>query len=171
MLLWIGSGALVAHMMKTRADTNARTYFIYDSAIDPLFKQRVEDIINADTIWKHKGFTLTRTHTSGDADFNIKLVPRRELDKYHKPRENYKDGSEIRFSFTINRRDIVIDAQNWTRGVIQSGLNLEEYQRYVILHEVGHALGYDHVACKKAPCPIMYQMTRGLESLGSTLNR
>ena len=157
MLRWVGAGALVAHMTKSRGPE--RTYYIHASALDSTFEQQVESIINADTIWKRKGFTLTRSGAT--ADFNIKLVLRRELDKYHKPREYYRDGSEIRLSFTINRRDIVIDADNWRNGVPQSGLDLQEYRRYVIMHEVGHALGYDHVPCVRSPCPVMYQMTRG----------
>lgn len=39
---------------------------------------------------------------------------------------------------------------------------LAQYQAYVINHEMGHALGYDHSkAVAGGPCAVMYQQTRG----------
>ena len=52
---------------------------------------------------------------------------------------------------------------------MRSKLNLngdDGYRRYVILHEVGHAIGYDHSECDeknsiKGKCPIMFPITKG----------
>ena len=59
--------------------------------------------------------------------------------------------------------NIYIDDVNWTNGVVESGLTADEYKSYVIEHEFGHALGYNHLPCELADgtCPVLYQSTVG----------
>jgi hypothetical protein len=103
------------------------------------------------------------------ADIVIRLVPRKELTKYHSKIEYYPGSQkQIRFSFTWQKPKphIAIDNINWRDGVPESGLTLSQYRRYVIQHEFMHALGYDHQPCnaETAPggvCPVLYQSTRG----------
>jgi hypothetical protein len=60
----------------------------------------------------------------------------------------------------------VINLDRWTLGAeAQSGLPLLEYRNYVISHEVGHALGFGHVACPApgSPAPVMMQQTKGID--------
>ena len=135
-------------------------YYIYDSNLDKQFKSAVRQILDENTVWRG----LVPSTRRSNADFTIRLVPRSFLDRYHCERpEYYPSGKQIRFSFTINRHRIYIDAENWLHGVPESRLSLTEYQKYVILHEVGHALGYTHEECSvyALNCPVMYQMTRG----------
>jgi hypothetical protein len=108
---------------------------------------------------------------SKEFDISIGLLSRAEMEQSDSGRpEYYPDGTRIYFSRTWLRtpRVIEIDETNWTEGVKQSNLSVEDYRDYVINHEMGHALGYDHDTCAPGKqCPIMYQMTRGLPD-GST---
>jgi hypothetical protein len=57
-----------------------------------------------------------------------------------------------------------VNAMRWTKGSPESKLPLEEYRQYVISHEMGHILGYDHTQCpgEGQPAPIMMQQTLGI---------
>lgn len=104
------------------------------------------------------------------ADINVHLVPREEMAKYGDDDPEYYPGTKKRiyFSWTYQspKPTIYLDEVNWRQGVEESGLTVDQYQQYVIQHEMMHALGYDHVKCNKstAPngiCPALYQSTRG----------
>lgn len=121
----------------------------------------------------------------------IKLVPAAEMDKKRHITDKDDNGEIIRFSYTYQTPNepplIEIDELNWKNGVPRSKMSLKEYREYVINHEFGHALGYDHQECPNLPssssdsspfslprsssssnshspsesCPVMYQSTRG----------
>lgn len=99
------------------------------------------------------------------------------------PLDIFGNPSKLSFTFyTKNPIEIYIDASNWINGVSISGLTLQQYRRYVILHETGHALGYGHLPCQAVNrlkhgkdrfnisqskkydgiCPLMYQMSLGV---------
>lgn len=57
-----------------------------------------------------------------------------------------------------------LNADRWFRGSKASKLTLDNYRQYMVSHEIGHILGFDH---KKCPCegckaPIMMQQTLGI---------
>lgn len=64
-----------------------------------------------------------------------------------------------------NGEDVMINLRRWLEGAAPSGLSLADYRTYVVNHEVGHALGHDHVDCPGAGqvAPIMLQQTLGLD--------
>lgn len=57
-----------------------------------------------------------------------------------------------------------LNEDRWKKGAPKSRLALPEYRQYMVSHEVGHLLGYDHVECEGAgePAPIMMQQTKGI---------
>jgi len=65
--------------------------------------------------------------------------------------------------------NIYINADNWTcvsSACANARSSMANYRRYVILHEVGHALGFAHTTCNEVggtgPVPIMSQQTKGI---------
>lgn len=59
---------------------------------------------------------------------------------------------------------VVLNAWRWLNGAPAYAGNLRDYRRYLISHEVGHALGNPHVACPGPGrlAPVMMQQTKGL---------
>lgn len=63
---------------------------------------------------------------------------------------------------------IYLSNYRWTRGSRKSGLNLNDYRHYLVNHEFGHLLGYDHLkartdnGAKNIMCPVMVQQTVGI---------
>ena len=57
-----------------------------------------------------------------------------------------------------------LNAMRWTTGAKQSELPLKEYRQYMVSHEMGHILGFNHVGCPApgSPAPIMMQQTLGI---------
>lgn len=57
---------------------------------------------------------------------------------------------------------IYFNVDRWLNGSQESGLPLDAYRVYVILHEFGHLLNRKHKGCTRDPmdlCPVMYQQT------------
>lgn len=59
---------------------------------------------------------------------------------------------------------VVLNAVRWGRGIPDYRGRLTDYRRYVVNHEVGHAVGQEHASCTGPgqPAPVMQQQTYGL---------
>ncbi|MGH3669703.1 MAG: DUF3152 domain-containing protein, partial [Pseudonocardiaceae bacterium] len=59
---------------------------------------------------------------------------------------------------------VVINTARWARGAVAFEGNVVQYQQYVVNHEVGHGLGFSHIACDGPGklAPVMMQQTWGL---------
>lgn len=72
------------------------------------------------------------------------------------------------FSVTDSRRTPVvvsINSKNWNRPPPEFKGSRQVYRCYLIQHEFGHVLGYDHAPFENGKvCPVMYQQTRGTEN-------
>lgn len=63
-----------------------------------------------------------------------------------------------------NTNIIYISCYRWFHGSSKSGLSLNRYRTYVILHEMGHILGLPHLpVIKGEKVPVMNQSTLGLK--------
>ena len=62
-----------------------------------------------------------------------------------------------------------LNSERWFHGAPKSKLSLENYRQYMISHEMGHILGFDHekCPCKNCPAPIMMQQTLGIGECSS----
>lgn len=60
---------------------------------------------------------------------------------------------------------VVLNARRWAFGIEDYRGFLDDYRRYLVNHEVGHALGQPHVQCPGAgaKAPVMQQQTYGLD--------
>jgi uncharacterized protein DUF3152 len=59
---------------------------------------------------------------------------------------------------------VVINAARWARGAVAFEGNVVQYQQYAVNHEVGHGLGFGHIACDGSGrlAPVMMQQTWGV---------
>jgi len=59
---------------------------------------------------------------------------------------------------------VVINTARWARGAVAFQGNVVQYQQYAVNHEVGHGLGFAHVACETNGllAPVMMQQTWGV---------
>jgi Protein of unknown function (DUF3152) len=64
-----------------------------------------------------------------------------------------------------NGEFVVLNAKRWAFGVESYNGDIDNYRRYLVNHEIGHALGHGHVPCPGAGelAPVMLQQTYGLD--------
>lgn len=64
----------------------------------------------------------------------------------------------------LNGRHVYLNAERWIHGSKLSKLSLEHYRQYLVSHEIGHILGFDHEKCPCVGCkaPVMMQQTLGI---------
>jgi hypothetical protein len=64
----------------------------------------------------------------------------------------------------LGGRRMWLNAERWFHGAAKSKLPLDEYRQYMVSHEMGHIIGFDHqkCPCKGCPAPIMMQQTLGI---------
>ena len=76
-------------------------------------------------------------------------------------------GFQIKFEASCYRKSlgrVLINLARWVRGAKAFGPDMTGYRQYAINHEVGHALGNQHVGCggNDQPAPVMMQQSFGV---------
>lgn len=161
-----GSGERVGSASKTY------TYTIeVENGIDPAsyagddgFAKAVEGTLSDPRSWTGAGeVSLQRVDGSEqEPDFRVSLTT---------PETNHKSGLcgyQIAYESSCysssNNDRVVINLARWVRGALTFRADLGTYRQYAINHEVGHALGQDHVGCPQdgGLAPVMMQQTFGV---------
>jgi hypothetical protein len=64
----------------------------------------------------------------------------------------------------LGGRFVYLNADRWFNGASASKLSLDNYRQYMVSHEIGHILGFEHekCPCKNCKAPIMMQQTKGI---------
>lgn len=116
----------------------------------------------ADTLRDARGWTTalnaTFAHVKRRPDFRILIATPRTTDALCAP-------LQTRGRVSCRNQDLVVlNAVRWTKGIPDYQGALAQYQRYLVNHEVGHALGQAHQQCPASgePAPVMQQQTYGL---------
>ena len=122
------------------------------------FIDEVNNILNEKKGWNKYNYTFTEKH-NGKTDFIIILTPMNII----------KSKFPQNISWTVFKPNnipiIYINEYRWKHGSNKINVKIEEYRKYLINHEVGHVLGFDHETCninKSKKAPVMMQQTLGI---------
>lgn len=122
-------------------------------------KQQFVDIVKSILLdsrgWRKFGHEFIFVDTK--ADITVRLASLRHMEREYD--ESFKGLSVCNMATRV----IDINSGRWFGGSEASGLPLDQYRRYVINHEVGHALGCRQHAhqCVDGVAPVMMQQTKG----------
>jgi len=125
----------------------------------------IHDVLSDKRGWAGLNYKFTLVHSLaqlGPSDVHMRKRPQTDLVKRFKNRPDL-----VGFSVTDSSTtpiEIWINRDNWNNIPKDFMGDLDSYRCYLIQHEIGHALGYDHdlpYDDAQLPCPVMYQQTRG----------
>ncbi|MBW3601116.1 MAG: DUF3152 domain-containing protein [Actinobacteria bacterium] len=123
-----------------------------------VFATAVERVLFDARSWARGGDVALRRVDRGPVAFTVTLAHPSTVDERCLPLRTVG-----RYSCWDGRRAMV-NLHRWLRGASTYRGDLVAYRRYLVNHEVGHALGHGHVGCP-APgrrAPVMMQQTMGL---------
>lgn len=105
--------------------------------------------------WNSKGYTFEQV--GAHEDILIRLSSPKTITKVCGLPNNLSCAE-------MNGKYVYLNAERWLRGSKKSKLSLENYRQYMVSHEIGHILGFDHEQCPCVGCkaPIMMQQTLGI---------
>jgi hypothetical protein len=108
--------------------------------------------------WASNGLATFERVDDDSADMHIIIATPDTTDQLCAPLET---GGEVSCR---NGANVVLNAKRWAYGADAYGKDLVNYRRYLVNHEVGHYLGFDHIGCSGAgePAPVMMQQTKSV---------
>jgi hypothetical protein len=128
--------------------------------VDPATLARaVEETLADRRGWTAAGdVALQRVGPDASPTFRVRLATPATTDAHCAPLDTHGEVS------CRNGADVMLNLRRWLEGAAPSEMRLEDYRDYMISHEVGHALGHDHVDCPGPGqvAPVMVQQTLGL---------
>jgi len=150
-----GSSELVGHGPVHRFTVEVEEGVPVDPAA---FAAEVERTLFDARGWTRGGGTALRRVDSGKTSFSVVVASPDTTDRLCAPL-----ATNGRFSCYRGGR-AVLNVWRWVEGASEYGDDLRGYRRYLVNHEVGHALGHaEHRSCPGAGerAPVMMQQTRG----------
>ena len=120
----------------------------------------VQSVLNDPRSWRAGGkWRFKLVDSSARADLHIYITTPKTTDRLCAPLLTRGEVS------CQNGNLVVLNAKRWVMGAETYGKDVTNYRRYLVNHEVGHSLGYQHTNCegngKRAG--VMMQQTKGLE--------
>jgi len=154
----IGNGKLFTYTIEVEDGIDTASY-----AGDDAFAAAVQGTLSDPKSWTFDGKTaLQRVDASfPNPSFRVSLTT---PDTTHRADAC---GFQITFEASCYRKSmgrVLINLARWVRGAKAYGADLGGYRQYAINHEVGHALGGQHVGCpgNGQPAPVMMQQSFGV---------
>ena len=137
-----------------------KTYYKFKTVVDDKnyqdeFDFLVSVYLNDPDGWVSKGYSFENVKTNPDV--TIYLSSPDMIEK--------KCGLPRNLSCAILMGDkMYLNSKRWFNGSTESKLDLENYRQYMVSHEIGHILGFEHKSCPCPGClaPIMLQQTLGI---------
>jgi len=105
--------------------------------------------------WSKKGYFFEPVSFNQDVTIHLSSQP--TIDK--------ECGLDGKLSCAeLGGKKVWLNSERWYHGATKSKLSLDNYRQYMVSHEIGHILGFDHTQCpcKNCPAPIMMQQTKGI---------
>lgn len=142
-------------------DGELRTYRLEvepDTGVNPrVFTALAERILGDERAWTGVDDWALQRVSEPDADIRIVLATPDTVDRLC-AKAGLDTGGEVS---CWNGRYAALNVDRWTGGADGFVGSLRTYRRYLLNHEVGHALGYRHRECPKQgePAPVMQQQT------------
>ena len=127
----------------------------------PAFAAAVDATLADPASWIAGGRWSLQRIATNDADFTIRLATPATVDKVCA-----QVGLDTRGYVSCRAgKFVMINLDRWLTAVPDYKGDVALYRHYVINHEVGHQLGYNHQACPGAGrlAPVMQQQTFGLD--------
>lgn len=137
---------------------------VTDAVSTPLdeFRTKVIDTLDDPRGWELGG-TIDLRYTDEGGLFTVVLASPAEI-------EAAAPICSDEWSCRVGDRAL-INEERWNAGTIGYPLPIDEYQSYVVNHEVGHWLGVDHRSCPgfDQPAPVMMQQSKSIDGCNPTV--
>lgn len=126
----------------------------------------IDKVLRDSRGWRGLGHDF-RISLSERPDFDVIIMKRSNIEvKKEFPRDDL-DGLSVARTWS-KPMQIWVNSKNWNDVPDGVDMDLTAYRAYIIQHEMGHILGYDHDGAPQYPhqkCPVMYQQTRGTKGV------
>ena len=120
--------------------------------------EAVDAILDDPRSWTGEGDLRLERVAGGSVQFRVTLASPATVDRLCRPLDT---GGWLS---CWNGGRALLNVDRWLHGAPTYGDDVAGYRRYLVNHEVGHALGHDHVGCpgRGQLAPVMVQQTKSL---------